>query len=334
MVKPRRKLNRLQRLGDPAHINAMEDRLLREWMPESHGEVVRRGLLAEAGRRGDDRVTKLIPAEAALLKAHGGSGTINPATGWREYGNTDGESGRSGGDANPGGVGGGPAGGQTGGGLGGNTADGQGGLGGGYGDNGYAGSANQKKAEELGNYYRDNYIDGIVDTPYAPKDTWMRVWQEFWNPSVPTNRYGPTTKHDMGIMGTVVNKLSGTPMGAVMGVGAAMGRAQSPEQQEASMAHNQSLGSQNSTGQDHDDFGSARAGGSSSVNTGLLGEKAPGQGRSEVPTMNLDQGTLPTVGSLTKDNQNSTPNLLPQLIKNEMADYIWRGRGGLGLGSW
>jgi hypothetical protein len=299
--------------------------------------------LQKMGTNGDSVLAHINPQERDLLdvlsdgKMDGGG--INPRTGLLSFGNTDGESGRGGGDANPGGVGGGPAGGQTGGGIGGNTADGVGGLGGGYGDNGYNGSANQKKAEEIGNYYRDNYIEGMLDSPYAPKDTWMRVIQEWAYPSVPTSRFGVPTAKDPGIMGTMVGHLAGGPMSAVMGVGQAMGRAQSPAAQAESMAHNQSLGSQNSTGQDRDSsdgLGSQRPGGSSgsTVNQGLLGDQKPGDGRSEVPAMDTDKGTLPGVGSLTKDNTNSTPNFMPTLIQNSLQDYIWRGRGGLGIGGW
>jgi hypothetical protein len=72
-------------MGDPAHINPKEDRLLRQLMPESHGRVLVSGLLAELGRRGDDRVTLVNSREAKLLKRRGGSGARNPASGLREY---------------------------------------------------------------------------------------------------------------------------------------------------------------------------------------------------------------------------------------------------------
>jgi hypothetical protein len=93
--------------------------------------------LQAMGTHGDDILAHINAKEATLLDmlADGrldGGGT-NKRTGLKAFGNTDGESGRSGGDANPGGVGGGPTGGQTGGGLGGNTAGGLGGLSGGYG---------------------------------------------------------------------------------------------------------------------------------------------------------------------------------------------------------
>lgn len=42
--------------------------------------------LAKMGRNGDTMLAHINPAEAALLKAYGGSGTINPKTGLREYG--------------------------------------------------------------------------------------------------------------------------------------------------------------------------------------------------------------------------------------------------------
>lgn len=301
--------------------------------------------LQKMGTNGDTVLAHINPQERDLLdmlsdgKLDGGG--INPHTGLLSFGMTDGESGGFGGssgqDSNPGGVGGGPAGGNTGGGIGGNTDGGQGGRDGGYGSYGYNGSVNQRKAQELGDYYRDTYINGIVDNPYAPKDTWMRVLQEWAYPSVPTNRFGMPTAKDPGIVGTAVGHLAGGPMSAVMGVGAAMGRAQSPEAQAASMAHNQSMGAQNSTGRDQDTsdgLGSARPGGSSNTNTGLLGDQTPGGERSEVPTMDVNKGTLSTVGSLTKDNQNSTPEFMPQLIQNALADYIWRGRGGTGFGAW
>lgn len=93
--------------------------------------------LQAMGTKGDNILAHINAEEATLLdmladgKLDGGG--INPTTGLKSFGMADGESGRSGGDANAGGVGGGPTGGQTGGGIGGNTAGGQGGLGGGYG---------------------------------------------------------------------------------------------------------------------------------------------------------------------------------------------------------
>lgn len=79
-----------------AHINAAEARYLQAVMPEAQGGVVTKGKLARAGRRGDTRVTRLIPAERKLLKARGGSGARNPATGLLEFEDDKG-------DGNPGG---------------------------------------------------------------------------------------------------------------------------------------------------------------------------------------------------------------------------------------
>jgi hypothetical protein len=71
--------------GEPAHINPREDRMLRRLLPGSHGRVLTSGMLAEAGRLGDDRLTLVNPREAKLLKKHGGSGARNPVTGLREF---------------------------------------------------------------------------------------------------------------------------------------------------------------------------------------------------------------------------------------------------------
>lgn len=68
-----------------AHINASEARFLQAVMPEAQGGVVTKGKLARAGRRGDTKVTRLIPAERKLLKARGGSGARNPVTGLLEF---------------------------------------------------------------------------------------------------------------------------------------------------------------------------------------------------------------------------------------------------------
>jgi hypothetical protein len=42
--------------------------------------------IAKAGRRGDTRLAHITPFEDRLLRAHGGSGSINPRTGMPEYG--------------------------------------------------------------------------------------------------------------------------------------------------------------------------------------------------------------------------------------------------------
>jgi hypothetical protein len=43
-------------------------------------------LVAGSGRNGDTMLAHITPREAKLLRKHGGSGTINPVTGLREYG--------------------------------------------------------------------------------------------------------------------------------------------------------------------------------------------------------------------------------------------------------
>ena len=42
-------------------------------------------MLSRKGRNGDSILAHITPKEAALLKAHGGSGTRNPETGLLEY---------------------------------------------------------------------------------------------------------------------------------------------------------------------------------------------------------------------------------------------------------
>lgn len=213
--------------------------------------------LQRMGTHGDDILAHINAKEATLLdmladgKLDGGG--RNRRTGLRSFGMTDGESGRSGGDANPGGVGGGPAGGQTGGGLGGNTADGIGGLGGGYGPgDGYAGSQNQKAAEELGNYYRDTYINGEVDKPYAPLDTFERLLQTAWygpppDPGKPGIVSAPTGKYP-GLASKAVGIVAAPAIGSLMAVGGWMRDSMSPEAQAKSLAENQVQGAMNSTG--------------------------------------------------------------------------------------
>jgi hypothetical protein len=51
--------------------------------PKLRAQVER--ALATRGRGGDTLIAHLNPREAAMLKASGGSGTINPCTGLREF---------------------------------------------------------------------------------------------------------------------------------------------------------------------------------------------------------------------------------------------------------
>lgn len=300
--------------------------------------------LQRAGRHGDTILAHINPEEAGLLDWLADrkiDATRNPKTGLLSFGMSDGESGRSGGDANAGGVGGGPAGGNTGGGIGGNTDDGTGGRSGGYGDS-YGDSYGGRAAKALGDYYQDSYINGMVDNPYAPKDTWERVLQELMNPSVPgPGRFGAPTVHGPGIVGTAVANMVGGPMSGLMGLGAAMGRAQSPAQQAASMAHNQSLGAQNSTGNENarlghtvDALGSPVAGSGSGGSGGLLGN---GTAQSAAAGTIAQAGGLtpPTVqpGQVmdTSGRGSNTLTGLPPVVQNLLMDYIWRGRQGTGF---
>jgi len=49
-----------------------------------------KSIIAAQGRNGDTELAHVNPEEKALLKSLGGSGTINPVTGLREYSNLDG----------------------------------------------------------------------------------------------------------------------------------------------------------------------------------------------------------------------------------------------------
>jgi hypothetical protein len=355
---------RLKLAGDPSHINPREDRLLRETMPEAHGRVVTRGLLAEAGRLGDDRVTLLIPEEAALLKARGGAGTRNPASGLLEY-NNSGDSDTSESDntsnagENTGGMSGAPGSGVAGPeGPGTGRGDGPGpdGIGdaysGPYGD--YAGRS--RSGVSYGRLQSRAYdpmaqpavesllaapsfkAPGMSFTQYAPRDTWGRVFQEYFNPSIRTSKYGPTTGTNLGIMGAVTSFLSGQPMGMAMGWGAAMGRASSPATQAANAAAESARSAHNSGGnqgshslQDMDAKmaalgGAAPAGTASGAQTAELAGTVPGLTTAPGYTVNEAGQVVPTGGG------RNTLTGLPTPVENLLADYIWRGRQGGGFG--
>ena len=332
---------RLKLQGDPSHINAREDRLLRETMPEAHGRVVTRGLLAEAGRRGDDRVTLLTGREAALLKARGGAGTVNPASGLLEYNNSgdqdDGDPGNtSNAGENTGGMSGAPGSGVAGPeGPGTGRGDGPGDHGNyasgayGYGYDAYNGRPSMPSVESL--LAAPNFaMPGVSFERYDPRDSWGRLYQEYMTPHpaamrATPGRYGMPTGMGPGIMGTAVSMLSGNPMGMAMGIGAAMGRAQSPEQQAASMAHNQAQGAKNSTGQDNDRYDlteaavARRAGLDSGAATAELPQAPPGY------TINPAGQIVPMAGADRERSGVADP------VRNLLYDYIWRGRvGGAG----
>lgn len=325
---------RLKLQGDPSHINPREDRLLAETMPEAHGRVVTRGLLAEAGRLGDDRVTRLIPAEAALLRRSGGAGTRNPASGLLEYwgGDDSDDGGMSGSEGNDS-VG---SGGRSGDSKSGDTMSGENSGGGDYyGLNarsqiGY-GRFSQPAVESL--LAAPNFaMPGVSFTQYAPQDTWGRAWQEYMTPhpaamAATPGRLGVPNAHGPGIMGSVVSQLVGGPMAAVMGVGAAMGRASSKETQEASAKEDAARSGHNSGGNQ----------GSHSVQAmdAALSEMAGAQ--SGAQTAQLPQApppgyTVNPAGQIVPIGGGDDRRGLPQPVENLLYDYIWRGRQGSGWG--
>jgi hypothetical protein len=346
----------LKTVGQLSHINPREDRLLAELLPKYHGEVITRGLLADAGQGGDDRLTLVTPEEAALLKLAGGSGLPNRLTGLLAFedGDGTGTSGGGGGEGGDNGVGGndsggpgsgGGGGGGYGGSVGGDTGFGDhsslggpeseiGGPGMGYGGFGF--DPNTSFFDTFDPTVPDSEIGFAAAQPnwneynfvnYAPKDTWQRVFQEWWDPSLPSaGRFSAPTRDNLGFLTDMMGHLGFGALGkGVMGFGAAMGRAQSIDQQNQSMAHNQALGGMNSTGRDQDtstglgigDMGLQPTGG------GLLGQPQqpvqtigtqPGNGLlSDSPTQVAS--TTPTVVVVEKDNDRA----------KEWMEYIWSG---------
>ena len=76
---------------DPAFLTAalLALKIIRQQLAGSAAQGFARGGLsavARAGRRGDTRLAHITPFEDRLLRAHGGSGSINPRTGLPEYG--------------------------------------------------------------------------------------------------------------------------------------------------------------------------------------------------------------------------------------------------------
>jgi len=338
----------LKRAGNPAHINAAEDRLLARVLPEAHGAVIKRGLLAEAGRRGDDRVTRLIPAEAELLKRRGGAGTRNPVSGLLEYydgddddGNTSAAGENTGGmdTSNPNSgvtsdMGPSPS---AGGNSGGYTSD--------FGGLGYRGydARTMPSIESLLNTpsgYRAPGYEGLSMTQYSPPDTFGRLLDVFRYGPPPSykalgtvpGRYGGPTGRGPGIMGTMVAQLTGQPMSAMMGLGMKFDQAMSPESRAASLDANQKQGAQNSGGRDHwtDDhrytpgaynpYQDARSGVASGAQTAELPQAPPGY------TVNPAGQIVPMAG------QDNNRPAWRDPAQNLIADYIWRGRTGRGFG--
>jgi len=346
---------RLKEAGAPAHINAREARLLAHEMPEAAGKVITSGLLAEAGILGDDRVTKLTPAERRLLKAHGGSGDRNPVSGLLQYGDGMGGSDNPGGGHNADGPGGNP-GGSSSGGYGGYGGPSSPGGGGGY----YGGDVNTKPSiadmslsdlQDQFSQQRGSFIDSLLSMPsgfkapgyedlstrqYSPLDTWSRFAETaLYGPprdiarTVP-GKWGAPNNYGPGIVGTAAKSFSGL-LGGLMTVGGIMGQSMSPAAQEKSMAESQAQGTKNSTGNDTPQmsFAAAMEPGAASgsempglLYRGLFGEEDPGA---------PDQGTGPPVGpggALIDTGRSKTATGLPKPIQNILLDYIWNGRQG------
>lgn len=117
--------------------------------------------------------------------------------------------------------------------------------------------------------FRAEGYGGIGIDRYDPKDTWGRVWQEIWNPSVAVpGRFEAPNALGPGIAKTLAGAVVGGPMSGLMSLGAAMARASSSKTQAASAAEMAERGAMNSTGNDPRIVQAADAGGSAGASAG------------------------------------------------------------------
>jgi hypothetical protein len=334
---------RLKAAGSPAHINAGEARLLKREMPAAAGPVITHGLLAEAGIKGDDRVTNLIPAEKNLLKSRGGVGTPNRATGLLQY-YGDGTSDDSSYGGGNGGLGAAATGTNNSRGDGGNnTYSGHDGWGGELSYSGplgtYAGPRTTEDFLNTPDGFRAEGYDDLGMMQYAPPDTWTRAFQTGWyGPprdyarTVP-GRFDAPNARGPGIAGTAANMMTGGLLGGMMNLGGIFSASMSPETRDRSMAENQAQGSKNSTGNETGLSGVSddAAGSSSGAATAKL-LKVNRDGAVDTSGKAAGGGTLVAPGgtSIAPDNKSSTLTGLPLPIQSILADYIWRGRVGSG----
>lgn len=327
---------RLKAAGEPAHINAGEARLLARLMPEAAGPVVTRGLLAEAGIKGDDRVTNLTPAEAAVLKRRGGAGTRNPATGMLQYNDSDND-GMSGGEGNDS-VGSSEG---TGPGVGGDT------MGGGS-DNGTSMGLGYRSYDpatmpgiesllDTPNGYRAQGYEGLSMRQYSQPDTFGRLLDTYLYGPPPSyralgqvpGRYGAPTGRGPGAVGTMAANFGGPMMSGLMSLGMHMDQAMSPETRAASMAANEAQGTKNSTGRDAQAPAALEAQASGTQYAGTASGAQAAQ-QPQVPpgyTMNPAGQIIPLPDSSGSNDRPAyqTP------IRNLLLDYVLRGRRGGGL---
>lgn len=215
-------------------------------------------ILERYGRHGDTMLAHISTKEADLLERRRGDKgpSYNPATGKREFwGGDDSDSESNGGT------------GDSVGGFGDHGSLGGGGysessIGGGDNDGGYntsfsnfaddpsmrTGAPESEISERAGGV---NWNDYAMQN-YAKAGTFGRLGQEITSPTVKASRWGAPTAQAPGILGPMMGFLGGPMMGLAMMGGAAMGRAQTPEEQAASMAEMAERGAKNSTGQDRD----------------------------------------------------------------------------------
>ncbi len=344
---------RLKTAGIPAHINPAEDDFLKRVLPEAAGRVVKSGLLAEAGRRGDDRVTKLIPAEAALLKSRGGSGTVNPASGLLEFSSasdngadsqgdkgTEGDQG-PGGSSGPGGQGVGPTGHGADSPVGPSHTDSDQGFGLGY--RGYD-RRSMPSIESLlnaPNNYRAPGYEDLSMMQYSPPDTFGRLFDTYRYGPPPSytargqvpGRYDPPSGRGPGIMGTITNNLAGSvlgmnPMSMAMSLGMHFDQAMSPETRAASLKENQERGAVNSGGRHHWTEDPLYKPGAELRYAAASAPGARSGAETEAAPVAPAGYTINPAGQIVPGRGDRPPH--QDAIKTLLYDYIWRGPSGRG----
>jgi hypothetical protein len=347
---------RLKAAGVPSHINAREERMLKEVMPQAAGPVITRGLLAEAGVKGDDRVTNLIPAERRLLKAHGGSGDRNPVSGLLQFEDDTGTGNPGGGhDAS---AAGGPG---SSGGYGGYSGSSSVGGGGGY----YGGDVNTKPdianmslsdLQDQFSQHQGSFINSLLSMPsgfkapgyeglstrqYSPLDTWSRLAETaLFGPPGKINapgKFGMPTGLGPGITRTALSSLVAGPaapaLSGLMTLGGWMQASMSPGAQAKSQAEMSARGAMNSGGNSHTAAGTSagRAPGfSSGAETARLSEPVLGNPVNALAANPWVTEAAPddglTLESSIGRKQASSDRVSP--LRNMLIDYILTGRQG------
>ena len=342
----------------------MTDKLQKKPATRRDREDARR--LQAAGTHGDTVLAHISPRERDLLDMLSDGlldgGGRNPTTGLLSFDESDrsDNSNTSNAGENTGGMDGTPGSG---------VSEGPG-ANNGYGSNdgGYSGYGGYSTPNSLGYAAYDPAtmpsIESLLNTPsgfrapgyddlsmmqYSPPDTFGRLVDTYRYGPPPSykalgavpGRYGAPNARGPGVVGTAVANFGGPAMSAAMNLGMHMDQAMSPESRAASLAENQAIGAQNSTGQDRDsstglsfaelDARNVPGAASGSNTAGLLGEQM-GVGGTGAGTTAPGMPTVQPGGLMATDERERTLTGLPLPVQNLLADYIWRGRQGGGFG--